>query len=117
MRKLFNLFWVLIFLIGSVIPLSHMNMAEITEQENRTLAKFPSIKKKGKLNFNYGKEFETWLGDRFWGRKQLIDARFQALYKINGRIENEKAFIGDDGWMFKKHKTVNIPSLKSNERK
>ena len=112
MRRYFNLFWILVFLIGSVIPLFHMNTSEITEQENRTLAKLPEIKKKGKLNEGYGKEFESWLGDRFWGRDQLIDTRFQALYKINGRIENEKAFIGDNGWMFMKSKTVNRPSIK-----
>ena len=99
------------------LPLFHMNTAEITEQENRTLAKFPKMRKKGKLNTNYGKEFESWLGDRFWGRDQLIDTRFQTLYKINGRIENDKAFIGDDGWMFEKSKTVNRPSVKKQREK
>ena len=112
MRRYFNLFWILVFVIGAAIPLFHINTSEITEQENRTLAKFPKIKNDGKINTNYSKEFESWLGDRFWGRNQLINVRFQTLYKINGRIENEKAFIGDDGWMFEKWKTVNLPSIK-----
>ena len=91
--KYYRLFFGISILIALALPLFHMNTAEITEQENRTLAKFPKMRKKGKLNTNYGKEFESWLGDRFWGRDQLIDTRFQALYKINGRIENEHLSI------------------------
>lgn len=100
-----------IFTYYSLIPLFHINTAEITEQENRTLAKFPKMIKKDKPNYEFGKEFESWLGDRFWGRDKLIDARFQTMYKINGRIENDQAFVGDDGWMFMKHGIVDVPSL------
>lgn len=114
--RYYKIFFPVLVLLLLVIPLFHMNMSEITEQENRTLAKFPEIKKKNKLNESYGKDFESWLGDRFWGRDQLINVRFKSLYKINGRIENEKAFIGDDGWMFEKSQTVYVPSLK-NQRK
>lgn len=100
--RYYKIFFPVLVLLLLMIPLFHMNMSEITEQENRTLAKFPEIKKKNKLNESYGKDFESWLGDHFWGRDQLIQARFKSLYKINGRIENERAFIGDDGWMFSK---------------
>ena len=117
MIKIFKLFWILLFLTGIVVPLFRINTSEITEQENRTLAKFPQILKKGKFNRDCGKEFESWLGDRFWGRDELINARFKTLYKINGKIENEKAFIGDDGWMFQKSETVNILSLEKQQKK
>ena len=43
MMKAFKLFWILCFLIGTTVPLFHMNTAEITEQENRTLAKLPKV--------------------------------------------------------------------------
>ena len=109
--KYYKLFFFVLVSFLLTIPLFHMNTAEITEQENRTLVKFPEITKKDKPNYEFGKEFESWLGDRFWGRDKLIDARFQITYKINGRIENDKAFIGDDGWMFEKHGIVDVPSL------
>jgi len=80
------------------------------------LAKFPKIKKHGKFNGNYGKEFEAWLGDRFFGRNKLIKTRFKVLYKINGRVENERAFVGDDGWIFKKS-TIARPSIKKQREK
>ena len=112
--KLFFLIFILTLLIS---PLFYMNTADISEQENRTLAKFPKTRKEGIINSDFSKEFEAWLSDRFGGRDQLIDTRFQTLYKINGRIENEKAFIGDDGWMFKKSDTVNIPSIKKQRQK
>lgn len=115
--KYYKIFFPILVLCMLLVPLFHINMADVTEQENRTLAKFPEMEKKGTINSNYGKEFENWLGDRFWGRNELIDARFQVTYKINGRIENEKAFIGDDGWMFEKSKTLNIPSIESQRKK
>jgi hypothetical protein len=110
--KYYRFSFLLLLMIGLFLPLFFMNMADISEQENRTLAKFPELRKKGGINSDYGREFEAWLGDRFGGRTQLIDSRFQVLYKISGRMENETAFVGDDGWVFMKSETVNIPSLK-----
>ena len=115
--KYYKIFFSVFGLIFLIVPLFRMDVAKISEQENRTLAKFPEISKNGQMNSNYGKEFETWLGDRFWGRDKLINARFQMLYKINGRIENDKAFIGDDGWMFSKSKTVNRPSIEKQRKR
>ena len=110
--KYYKLFFTFLVLLVSVIPLLDMNMSEITKQENRTLAKFPELKKEGKLNTYYGKEFESWLGDRFWERDKLINARFQMLYKINGRIENDDAFMGDNGWIFPKDLAIFHPVRK-----
>lgn len=115
--KYYKIVFSILVLTVLIIPLFHMNTSEITEQENRTLEEFPELKKKDKLNTDFGKEFESWLGDRFWGRNELIDARSQMLYKVNGRIENEKVFIGDDGWMFEKWNTVNRPSIKKQREK
>ena len=103
--------FLIVFIFGLLIsPLFHINMADKIKQENRTLAKFPKIKNDKKFNYEFGRDFETWLGDRFGGRKKLINARFKLLYRINGKTENDKAFIGDDGWMF--YKTVaHLPTI------
>lgn len=105
--KYYKILFVIFALFSLMVPLFYMDIAHISEQENRTLATFPKVKKNNKLNLSYGKDFEMWLGDRFWGRDLLIDIRFQAIYKINGCMENEKAFIGEDGWMFEKVRLKN----------
>jgi len=115
--RLFKLFWIFIFIIGALTPLFYMNTAKITKQENRVLSDFPELKKCGKININYGKEFDAWLGDRFWGRDQLIRGYFRTISRINGWIENRRAFVGDNGWMFEKSKTVNRPSIEKQREK
>ena len=90
-----------VFILGLlVVPLFHMNTAEIMEQENRSLAKFPEIKKKGKLNSDYGKEFESWLGDRFWGRDKLIAVNGYMRYTIEKNYSKNGVFKGEEGWLF-----------------
>ena len=100
--KYYKIFFPVIVLLLLVFPLIKMNTAQITKKENRTLAKFPKISGKEGVNTKFGKEFESWLGDRFWGREQLIEVNFQTLYKINGRIENDRAVMTSDGMAFGK---------------
>ena len=96
--------FLILFIFGLLIsPLFHINMADKIKQENRTLAKFPKIKKDEKVNYEFGKDFETWLGDRFGGRNKLINFRFKTLYKVNNRVENNKAFMNSDGYIYLKH--------------
>ena len=115
--RYYKIFFLVLCLLLLVIPLTHMNKDAIATQENRTLATFPLTRKDDKPNYEFGKEFERWLGDRFWGRTHLISARFWMMYAINGRIENDEAFVGDNGWMFDKSKIVRVPSLDKQREK
>lgn len=54
------------------IPMSNISDAEKSSQENRMLAKFPSLLLNGQLNKAYGADFEKWFNDRFAGRNLLI---------------------------------------------
>ena len=108
MMRLVKLFFVMGILGCLVLPICHINKEKMNVRENRTLVKIPKLKKDGWLNENYGKEFELWLGDRFWGRDKFIDARFHLFYKLNSRIENDKAFMDDDGMIFSKEKIRTI---------
>lgn len=116
MMKYGRWFLIIVILGTLMLPVCHINKEKITVRENRTLAKIPKIKKDGRLNESYGKEFESWLGDRFWGRDKFIDARFNLLYKLNGRIENDKAFMDKDGMIFDKNKIKTICSPISEEK-
>ena len=94
-----------------MVPLVNIDKSGSSQQENRTLANFPELILEGKPNYNFGKEFEAWLDDRFYGRQKLINVRFWLMNKINGKIENEYAFVGQDGWMFEKKDIFAIPSI------
>ena len=97
--------FLIILIFGILIsPLFYINTADKSVQENRTLAKFPKMKIGKKTNYEFGKDFESWLSDRFGGRSALIDSRFKTLYKINGRIENDKMVMLSDGMTFDKNK-------------
>lgn len=56
------------------VPVLHINRDEISVQENRTLAKYVPLidDDSGAINYNFGKDFESWFNDRFFGRKQFI---------------------------------------------
>ena len=106
-----KIFFLSLFLILLVFPVCFHSKEKISLRENRTLARFPSLTAENGLNFKFGKEFEEWFDDHFFKREQIIDLRFLIRHKINGIVENDQAFIGDNGWIFEKEGTVNTQSL------
>lgn len=63
-----------IFFVMLFIPMSKINQDEISKNENRRLAQWqPLITQDGKLNYNFGNDFNDWFNDRFNFRKNLID--------------------------------------------
>jgi len=78
--------------------MSHIDNTEISEQENRTLAKFkPFFTEQGKINYDFGKDFNEWFNDRFNFRDRLI--------ALNSRIKvstNKDVEIKQDGFIDKK---------------
>ncbi len=91
-----------VFFTFLFIPMSNISDAEKSSQENRMLAKFPSLYVNGQLNKAYGTDFEKWFNDRFAGRNLLINLynRINALF--NDKIDAEKVFQGQDEWLFYK---------------
>ena len=90
------------FFILLFIPMSKINYAEISEQENRTLQKYIPLFHNGILNSQFGTNFEKWYNDRFRGRSLLIDFYNKIFCFVNNKMENEKAFKGKDNWLFYK---------------
>lgn len=84
------------------IPMLKIDHGDKSVKENRMLAKYSYFMQNGKINVNYGKNFESWFNDRFWGRSFFIKTYEYILGRIKMIQENEKAFVGKDGWMFVK---------------
>lgn len=84
------------------IPVLKINQDDISVQENRTLAAYVPLVKDGRLNFNYGRDFESWFNDHFNQRKFFIDANSRINLFLNRKLKSETAMAGKDGWMYTK---------------
>ncbi len=84
------------------VPISKINHDKISQQENRTLAEYVPLVKDGKINFNYGRDFEAWFNDHFNQRKLFIDVNSEINLFLNRKLKSETAMSGKDGWMFTK---------------
>lgn len=89
-----------VFFILLFVPMLHISDAEKSEQENRMLAKYtPLIDYWGGYNLKYGKNFDAWFSDRFWGRDELIKVYYK-IKKINKYTITAKASKLKNDWYF-----------------
>lgn len=89
-----------VFFILLFLPMLHISDAEKSEQENRMLAKYtPLIDYRGGCNLKYGKNFDAWFSDRFWGRDELIKVYYK-IKKINKYTITAKASKLKNDWYF-----------------
>ena len=95
-----------LFVFNWMLLLSLFSTKKISIEENRYLASYPQFTKKQQLNFNFGQQLEYYLKDHFPFRYEIIQWQMKTLYALNGRIENDAAFLGEDGWMFLKKETL-----------
>lgn len=91
-RRYYDLFFVVVFMVVLIVPVTKFNMASYSKEENRTLA----------VSRKFGKNFDQWLNDRFRGRQKLIKVYHRCDRYLINRIENSKAFCGKDAWLFYK---------------
>ena len=81
------------------LPMSHINNVRKSETENRNLALWkPLILKNGQINYNFGRDYDSWFNDRFNMRTILVNLNSYFLSDKN----EPKVVIGKDGWLFVK---------------
>ena len=82
-----KIFIVIIFLL-LICPLFRIDNDEFLFSENRALAVLhPLFNTKDKtFNSRFSIEFNSWLEDRFWGRKQLMNLNRYIKYYIGGHF-------------------------------
>lgn len=83
------------------VPMLHISDAEKSTQENRVLARKPNFSKIYDKGGNFGKLYELWFNDRFFGRKALIELHDEIM-GILTRNGNKKVLVGENGWLFYK---------------
>ena len=104
-----DIIFLTIFFILLFVPMLKIDSSEISAQENRSLAKWkPLIKKHHKINYNFGKDFESWYNDRFFLRNIITgiysDYRYKLAYNY---YENAKGFVNKrNNWISTKFTPV-----------
>ena len=93
-----DIVFVAIFFLLLFLPMSRISDDEISNDENRSLAKYVPFYDKG-INYQFGQQFEKWFNDRFLGRKKLIKIYNDIVEKVTLQ-GNRNVIIGEDGWLF-----------------
>lgn len=97
-----DILFVVCFFLLLCVPALKISDDVISEQENRTLARYRPLMRENRFNYSYGTDFNSWFSDHFFDRKYLINALTRLNYAFNNQIENAHAVLGQDGWMFAK---------------
>ncbi len=94
-----DIVFVVAFVVLLFVPMSHISTVTKSVQENRMLAKYPSLLDKT-LNLNYGKQFEKWFNDRFRGRDFLLDLYTGINFYTNKYVRNNSAVKNTEDMIF-----------------
>lgn len=96
------------FFSALFIPMMKIDKDDFSLKENRKFANYEPFIKDNKINLDFGKNFEDWFNDRFFGRNDFIKIYNKIKTLLNPKQGNESVLIGNDGWIFyKKEGSVN----------
>lgn len=95
-----DIIFLTIFFISLFLPMCHISKKEISEKENRILARwYPLIKEDKTINFDFGKNFNDWFSDRFFLRNAFLSLNDMKLVAL-GYWEIHTVIKGKDNWLF-----------------
>lgn len=97
-----NLIFIVIVSLILIAPSTKINKADIDHKENRKLTIFPRFMIDKHINYDFNREFESWLNDRYRGRDEFIGIYSRLNSIISREKENSQAFEGKEGWLFYK---------------
>ncbi|MBR3676056.1 MAG: hypothetical protein IKN71_02865 [Alphaproteobacteria bacterium] len=110
-----DIVFVITFLGLLFVPMSCISTAEKSLHENRMLAAYPKFFN-NVLNLKYGRQFETWFSDRFFGRNLLINGFTTLQRLINDHYAVGKYRIYLDDWSLSNEQVDNKLSDKDKEQ-
>lgn len=87
-----------VFFVMLFVPMLKISDEKVSVNEKRSLATIKPLIDENGVNRDFGKNFDAFFNDRFFGRKTVIN-RYSELKKfINGNLS--KNIKGLDGWRF-----------------
>ncbi len=101
-------FLLLLLALNIVIP-----SKDISEKENRALAKFPKISFASIKDGSFSKGFEDYISDQFVFRNSFVSAKRQAEVLV-GKKENHGILFGKDGYLIENSADHSFENVKPN---
>ncbi len=101
-------FLVLMLFINIIMP-----SKDISEKENRALARFPKISFAAIKDGTFSKGFEDYISDQFIFRNSFVSAKRCAEAMI-GKKENHGILFGKDGYLIENSADLSFANVKSN---
>lgn len=100
-----DIIFLTIFFIMLFIPMLKISDDEISKKENRRLAAYKHFIEHNEINFNFGKDFDSWFSDRFLLREEIIPVYNKINLTLRSNlVETPKVdLIKSNGWMFEKY--------------
>ncbi len=105
---LFILF-IFLFSIGNLI----YPKKDYSENENRTLASFPSTSIKSLFSGSFDDLFETYFSDHFINRDSWIELK-AAYKKVTGSLENNHVYFGKNDKLIRSFQSYDTRSIEQN---
>lgn len=96
-----DMFVVVIFFSLLFFPMLCISEEERSVVENRALAKYKPLFSGGKINFDYGRNFDEFYGDRFFLREMVVRVYMDLRYHLAKDYYSTKmGFLNkQNGWM------------------
>lgn len=96
-----DMFVVVIFFSLLFFPMLRISEEERSVVENRALAKYKPLFAEGKINFDYGRNFDKFYGDRFFLRERVVRAYMDLRYHLaKNYYSTGMGFLNkQNGWM------------------
>lgn len=100
-----NIIFVTVCFALLFVPMLKINKESISKNEKRVLTPFAGLLIDGKINKDFGKNFESYFNDRFFGREDLINNYNELKQLVDGNLSRN--IRGKDGWRFYNSKDFN----------
>lgn len=93
--------FVAVMVIFLLLPGSCVSKKSISKEENRKLAPWVPLISDGRVNSNFGRDFEAYFNDRFFLRDELLRVnQWLTTFTGTGFQRTGKVIYGKDNWYF-----------------
>lgn len=114
-----------VFFVLLILPALKINDEIYSKAENRKLAEYKPFITKNEINYNFGKDFNNWFSDRFFGRTSIIHLYNKLRFLLTGYIYNQGEYYYNKktrwafstGWHSTGDLSKNFPVYKKNIKK